>query len=182
MRDTPPLLAWHVRHNRAPQEHVLAITTQIEPVPRRSRASGEPACVTDSWRAHNIARPEKCDEITPHRMSSREIASEVVSKETTMYANILIPTDGSELAAKAVQHGIALASRLGAKVTVLTVLPPFHPFTTNSRMIEDTPAQYKARMQEHAGEILGTVARAEQEARVACDLSVSSMSILPGDH
>jgi KUP system potassium uptake protein len=33
MRDTPPLLAWHVRHNRALQEHVLAITTQIEPVP-----------------------------------------------------------------------------------------------------------------------------------------------------
>jgi KUP system potassium uptake protein len=32
MRDTPPLLAWHVRHNRALQEHVLAITTQFEPV------------------------------------------------------------------------------------------------------------------------------------------------------
>jgi nucleotide-binding universal stress UspA family protein len=37
-----------------------------------------------------------------------------------MYTNILIPTDGSELAGKAVQHGIALARRLGAKVTVLT--------------------------------------------------------------
>jgi KUP system potassium uptake protein len=33
MRDTPPLLAWHVRHNRALQEHVLAITTQIASVP-----------------------------------------------------------------------------------------------------------------------------------------------------
>jgi KUP system potassium uptake protein len=33
MRDTPPVLVWHVRHNRALQEHVLAITTQIEPVP-----------------------------------------------------------------------------------------------------------------------------------------------------
>ena len=33
MRDTPPLLAWHVRHNRALQEHVLIITTQIESVP-----------------------------------------------------------------------------------------------------------------------------------------------------
>jgi KUP system potassium uptake protein len=33
MRDTPPLLAWHVRHNRALQEHVLVITTQIESVP-----------------------------------------------------------------------------------------------------------------------------------------------------
>jgi nucleotide-binding universal stress UspA family protein len=29
-----------------------------------------------------------------------------------MYSNILIPTDGSELAGKAVQHGIALAQRI----------------------------------------------------------------------
>lgn len=67
-----------------------------------------------------------------------------------MYTNILIPTDGSELAGKAVEHGIALAKRIGAKVTVLTVLPPFHIITTDTQMIEDTPAEYKARMQKHA--------------------------------
>jgi nucleotide-binding universal stress UspA family protein len=86
-----------------------------------------------------------------------------------MYANILIPTDGSELASKTAQHGIALARRLGAKVTALTVLAPFHVFTTNSQMIEDTPAQYKARMQERAEEILGNIKRAAQVAGVACD-------------
>ncbi len=32
-RDTPPVLAWHIRHNRALQRHVLAITAQVEPVP-----------------------------------------------------------------------------------------------------------------------------------------------------
>ncbi len=42
-----------------------------------------------------------------------------------MYTNILIPTDGSELAGKAVRHGIALAKRIDSKTTVLTVLPPF---------------------------------------------------------
>jgi nucleotide-binding universal stress UspA family protein len=36
-----------------------------------------------------------------------------------MYSNILIPTDGSELADKIVKHGSALAQRLGAKVTAL---------------------------------------------------------------
>jgi nucleotide-binding universal stress UspA family protein len=61
-----------------------------------------------------------------------------------------------------------LAKRIGAKVTVLTVLPPFHVFTTDAQMIEDTPALYKARMQQHAEEILGTVARAAQAAGVAC--------------
>ena len=67
-----------------------------------------------------------------------------------MYTNILIPTDGSELAGKAIPHGIALAKRVGAKVTGMTVLQPFHTLTTDTQMIEDTPAQYKARMKEHA--------------------------------
>jgi nucleotide-binding universal stress UspA family protein len=34
-----------------------------------------------------------------------------------MYTKILIPTDGSELAGEAVQDGIALAKRIGARVT-----------------------------------------------------------------
>jgi nucleotide-binding universal stress UspA family protein len=74
----------------------------------------------------------------------------VATKESTTYTNILIPTDGSELAGKAVRHGIALAKRIGAKVTALTVLPPFHTSTTDAQMIEDTPVQYKARIQQHA--------------------------------
>ena len=86
-----------------------------------------------------------------------------------MYTNILIPTDGSELAEKAVQHGIELANRIGAKVTALTVLPPFHTFTTDAQMIEDTPARYKARMQEHAEKILGAVTHAAQTVGVACE-------------
>jgi len=35
-----------------------------------------------------------------------------------MYTNIPIPTDGSELAGKAVQHAITLAKRIGAKINV----------------------------------------------------------------
>ena len=86
-----------------------------------------------------------------------------------MYTNILIPTDGSALAEKAVQHGIALAKRIGAKVTALTVLPPFHMFTTDTQMIEDTPAQYRARMHEHAEKTLSAVGQAAQAASVACE-------------
>jgi nucleotide-binding universal stress UspA family protein len=86
-----------------------------------------------------------------------------------MYANVLIPTDGSELAGKAVAHGIALAKRIGAKITVLTVSPPFHVFTANTQMIEDTEAGYKTRMQQHAEKTLGAVADAAKAAGVACD-------------
>ena len=86
-----------------------------------------------------------------------------------MYSNILIPTDGSELAGKAIQHGIALAKRVGAKATALTVLPPFHTFTIDTQMIEDTPAQYNARIHKHAEKTLGAVERAAQAAGVACE-------------
>ena len=87
-----------------------------------------------------------------------------------MYRNILIPTDGSELAGKAVEHGIVLAKRIGASTTALTVLPPFHMFTTDAQMLEDTPAQYKTRMQAHAEKTLSSVAQAAQAAGVTCEI------------
>ena len=79
-----------------------------------------------------------------------------------MYTNILIPTDGTELAGKAVQHGVALAKQIGAKVTMLTVLPP-DMITTDTQLNEIR----KARMQKHAEEILSAVAM--QAAGVACE-------------
>jgi nucleotide-binding universal stress UspA family protein len=86
-----------------------------------------------------------------------------------MYTRILIPTDGSELAAKAVEHGIALAERLGNSVFVLTVLPPFHMFTSDTQMLEDTQAQYHVRMQKHAEKTLGDAADAARAAGVRCE-------------
>lgn len=44
-----------------------------------------------------------------------------------MYKHILIATDGSELAEKGLEHGLALAEPLDAKVTVLTVSEPLQP-------------------------------------------------------
>ena len=87
-----------------------------------------------------------------------------------MYTNILIPTDGPELSGKAVQHGIALAKRIGANINVLTVLAPFHVLTTDRQMLEDTSTSYQARIQEHAEKILGAVARAAQAEGVLCEM------------
>jgi nucleotide-binding universal stress UspA family protein len=87
-----------------------------------------------------------------------------------MYTNILLPTDGSELAGKAVRHGIDLAKRIGARTTALTVLPPFHVFTADTQMLEDTPSQYQARMQTRAETTLGAVSRTAQAAGVPCEL------------
>ncbi|MGA2291030.1 universal stress protein [Bradyrhizobium sp.] len=86
-----------------------------------------------------------------------------------MYTNILLPTDGSELAMKAVRHGLALAKRIDSRTVALTVLPPFHTFTTDAEMIEDTRTDYEARMQQHAEKTLGAVADAARAAGVECE-------------
>ena len=41
-----------------------------------------------------------------------------------MYSNILLSTDGSEVARKGVEHGLALAKAVNAKATVITVTEP----------------------------------------------------------
>jgi nucleotide-binding universal stress UspA family protein len=50
-----------------------------------------------------------------------------------MFRHILIPTDGSELAERAVSRGVALAKEQGAKITALIVSRPFHVMTLESR-------------------------------------------------
>ena len=42
-----------------------------------------------------------------------------------MFQHILLPTDGSEPAQRAVQRGVELARRLGSRVTVMTALEHF---------------------------------------------------------
>src|SRR5512136_625893 len=86
-----------------------------------------------------------------------------------MYKNILLPTDGSDLAGKAVKDGLKLANTLGAKTTVLTVVKPFHVFTLEMSMVEDAPAEYKQRTQELTAKILKTAADQAKAAGVACE-------------
>jgi len=86
-----------------------------------------------------------------------------------MYKNILIATDGSERSAKAVLHGIALAKQLGSRITVLTVTLPFHIFTLDPQVIEDTPFQYKENAEKFAAKTLAVVANEAKAAGVACD-------------
>jgi nucleotide-binding universal stress UspA family protein len=91
------------------------------------------------------------------------------SKGATMYKNILIPTDGSELASKAVEHGIALAKAIGASITVVTVTLPFHVFTLDPQIVEETAEQYKKRIQRRAQSTLTVIAAKAKAAGVPCD-------------
>ncbi len=42
-----------------------------------------------------------------------------------MYAHILVPTDGSELSAKATRSAVELAKCLGARISALTIIEPY---------------------------------------------------------
>ena len=86
-----------------------------------------------------------------------------------MYRNILIPTDGSELAGKAVEHGVVLARSIGAKITFLTVTPPFHIFVTTDTQMIETAAQYKTRIGADAAKTLRAAIDAAEAAGVAFD-------------
>ena len=52
-----------------------------------------------------------------------------------MYRHILIPTDGSELANRAVMLGLSLAKSIGAKITALVVEPTFNVYDVPSSKI-----------------------------------------------
>lgn len=62
-----------------------------------------------------------------------------------MYKHILIATDGSELAQKGVDQGLALAARLGSQATVLSVSEPLQPAAAQAAIeggIDDPVARY----------------------------------------
>lgn len=56
-----------------------------------------------------------------------------------MYKHILIATDGSELATKALEHGLALAKRDNAQITVVTVTEPWSPLDVAHEVRQGRP-------------------------------------------
>jgi nucleotide-binding universal stress UspA family protein len=92
--------------------------------------------------------------------------------ESSMYRHILIPTDGSELAHRAVVHGLALAKLVGAKVTALTVEGSFSVYavpTLKDYQISDSFAAHIEHAKAHAGKILDGVAQDARAAGVTCE-------------
>lgn len=85
-----------------------------------------------------------------------------------MYKHILLTTDGSELGERSLQHGIALAAALSARITVLTVIKPLHTVAPAEVMIALPPAEYEKGAQKHADQILESASEAAKQAGVAC--------------
>ncbi len=86
-----------------------------------------------------------------------------------MFRNILIPTDGSELATLAVDAGIAFAKDVKARITVFTVVEPFHLFSADAEQLGSTREEYEAISRQHAAETLAAAQAKAERSGVACD-------------
>jgi nucleotide-binding universal stress UspA family protein len=88
-----------------------------------------------------------------------------------MYRHILIATDGSALADKAVGHGLGLAQALGARVTALVVEVPFsiHDLPDSLRQAPEALARHAEIGRKHAAQVLERVAGSAKAAGVACE-------------
>ena len=86
-----------------------------------------------------------------------------------MFKNILVATDGSDLAAKAVEQGVVFAKEVGAKITAVTVTEPFHLLSVAPSQLEYTPLEYKKHAEAQADKVLGRISAAVKAAGVACE-------------
>lgn len=87
-----------------------------------------------------------------------------------MFKRLLIATDGSELAGKAVATGLALAKTLGAAVVVVTATEPWTVMTNGEGLAFDFPIEeYEKGCADHAGRILATVRADADRQGTACE-------------
>ena len=87
-----------------------------------------------------------------------------------MYKKILIATDGSELAGRALEHGLKLAKLVGAEVTILTVTEPAAVVGAGyasiaGTMIDPMPELIQAQ-EDAAKQVLATAETAAKDAGV----------------
>ena len=85
-----------------------------------------------------------------------------------MYKHILIATDGSELAGKAVAAGFALARQLEAKVTAVTVTEPWTALVPGDIGIAFPVDEYEKSSSENATHILASVSKLARKADIEC--------------
>lgn len=85
-----------------------------------------------------------------------------------MYAHILIATDGSELANRAVEQGLTLAKALGSKVTAITVTEPWTAAVSGEWAVAFPVEEYEKAAAANAEKILAQVAEAATRIGVAC--------------
>ncbi len=83
-----------------------------------------------------------------------------------MFKNILIPTDGSKLSAKAIKAGVAFAKSVNAEVIGCYVIEPFQPYYFGDYIPPDmpTPKEFERHAREAGEKYLEMIATAARAA------------------
>ena len=84
-----------------------------------------------------------------------------------MYRSILIPTDGTDITAKAVATGIELAKALGARLSTITVKEPF-PYSAISEMQPIPPQEFYDAQERIALARVNSVVASAERSGLAC--------------
>ena len=89
-----------------------------------------------------------------------------------MYNHVLIPSDGSEVAEKAVKAGIEFARTIGARITAFTAVPEYQlpgqaELMSHKRVL--SPWEHGERAKRDAQQILAAIAQRAAAAGVECD-------------
>jgi nucleotide-binding universal stress UspA family protein len=85
-----------------------------------------------------------------------------------MYKRILVPTDGSDITAKAIETAITLAKTVGAELVTLAVKEPF-PYSAISEMQPIPPQEFFDAQDRIATQNLAGVKAACEAAGIKCD-------------
>lgn len=86
-----------------------------------------------------------------------------------MFKHILAPTDGSASSELAIQSIMRFARDIGARVTGLHVIEPFHVLSVRPELVEATPEQYEVESEERARSYLLPVQQYANELGVDCE-------------
>jgi len=85
-----------------------------------------------------------------------------------MFKNILIASDGSDLAERAASRGVELAKLLKAKVTAVTVTEPWTAVVTGEAALGFPFEEYEKRSAENAARILARVVELAKKVDIPC--------------
>ena len=96
-----------------------------------------------------------------------------------MFKHILIPTDGSRLAATAIKAGVAMAKEMGARVTGYCAQEPVPTHIYGEGYIgdKDLVAEFERRSREHAQRCVDEVAAAAKARGVPFEPLVTKSSL-----
>lgn len=86
-----------------------------------------------------------------------------------MYKHILIASDGSELAGRAVEQGLTLAKTLGSKVTAVTVTEPWTAAVSGEWAVAFPVEEYEKAAAANAEKILAHVTETAARLGVSCE-------------